>query len=136
MGLTGRRAWVRCSAPAIITTATCSKQAAAEDLFLNVLQPTDNGKALPVGEVDAKPIIGVQVADRVVVFNRQGTRLAKPFRFQVQSGDTLKILVTDLDEGNWQVWRESRIVKPAMEVSAEAGTLYFEGPAGNYELRR
>lgn len=44
--------------------------------------------------------------------------------------------MTDLAEGTWQVWRDGRIVTPAVTVSAEAGTLYFEGPAGRYELRR
>jgi heparin/heparan-sulfate lyase len=113
------------------------KQPAAEDLFLNVLQATDDGKPLPVRlRRQTAPVVTVEIADRVVLFNREGTRMTKPFTFEAQGQSTLKFLLTDLGEGNWQVWRGGQIVKPAIEVSAEAGTLYFEGPAGTYTLRR
>jgi hypothetical protein len=44
--------------------------------------------------------------------------------------------VTDLAEGNWQVWRDGQIANPALVVSHDAGTLYFGGQAGSYSLRR
>jgi len=44
--------------------------------------------------------------------------------------------VTDVAEGNWQVWRDGRIVLPAVVASGDAGVLYFEGAAGSYSLRR
>jgi heparin/heparan-sulfate lyase len=112
------------------------KQPAAEDLFLNVLQPTDDGKPVAVRALDARPMVGVEIADRVVLFNRESIRMAKPFTFEAQGRGTLKFLLTDLGEGNWQVWRGGQIVKPAMEVSAVSGTLYFESPPGRYTLRR
>jgi heparin/heparan-sulfate lyase len=113
------------------------KQSAAEDLFLNVLQPTNDGKPLPVRlRTQPAPVVTAEIADRLVLFNRQGVRLTKPFTFQVQGQGKVKLLLTDLTEGNWQVWRDGHIYKPAIEVSAEAGTLYVEGPAGTYELRR
>ena len=46
------------------------------------------------------------------------------------------VLVADLAQGNWQLWRDGKIVKPVAVVSSDEGTLYFEGPAGSYELRR
>lgn len=46
------------------------------------------------------------------------------------------MLVTDLAAGNWQVWRDGRVADPAMLVTEDAGTLYFEGPGGEYVLRR
>jgi len=42
----------------------------------------------------------------------------------------------DLADGTWQIWRDGKIVVPAVTVSSDAGTLYFEGPPGRYELRR
>jgi heparin/heparan-sulfate lyase len=56
--------------------------------------------------------------------------------FTVTGGGAWKYLVTDLAEGTWQVWRDGRIVRPAVRVAESEGTLYFEGPAGRYELRR
>ena len=35
-----------------------------------------------------------------------------------------------------QVWRDGRIVSPAVVASGDAGVLYFEGLAGSYSLRR
>jgi hypothetical protein len=49
---------------------------------------------------------------------------------------SFQYLVTGLGEGNWQIWRDGRIVQPAVTVTSDAGTLYFEGPAGSYSLRR
>jgi heparin/heparan-sulfate lyase len=48
----------------------------------------------------------------------------------------MKYLVTDLAAGAWQVWRDGKSVRPAMRVAESEGTLYFEGPAGSYQLRR
>ena len=47
-----------------------------------------------------------------------------------------QFLVTDVAEGTWQVWRDGKIVKPAVTVTGDAGVLNFEGPAGSYSLRR
>src|SRR5205085_3195927 len=43
------------------------KQPAREDLFLNVLQPTDDGSAIGVRKLEAGPVVGVQIADWVVL---------------------------------------------------------------------
>jgi hypothetical protein len=48
----------------------------------------------------------------------------------------LKLPVTDLGAGTWQVWRDGQIVLPALPVSNDAGFTYFHGPAGRYALRR
>jgi heparin/heparan-sulfate lyase len=112
------------------------KQARAEDLFLNVLEMTDDARPLPVRKVDAGSLLGIQLADRVVLLSRNGERQQTPLQFQVEGQGIQRILVADLAEGTWQIWRDGQIVKPATGVSAEAGTLYFEGPAGSYQLRR
>lgn len=112
------------------------KEPAAADLFLNVMQvmERDKGQALPVNRLDSQDMVGVRLADRAVFFNRAAERTNRPLAFSMNA--TLKCLVTDLAEGTWQVWRDGRIVNPAIAVSGDAGTLYFEGPAGNYSLRR
>lgn len=114
------------------------KEPAAEDLFLNVMQvlERDRGQALPVDRLDSQEMVGVRLADRAVLFSRTGERANRPLAFALRGSGPLKCLVSDLAEGNWQVWRDGRIVHPAIPVSGDAGTLYLEGPAGNYSLRR
>jgi hypothetical protein len=113
------------------------KQPSATDLFLNVMQIMDrSAKATAVEKIESGSTVGVRVADRVVLFNAGGDRVRGPISFQVGGGGTLRFLVTDLAEGNWQVWREGRIANPALVVSHDSGTLYFNGQAGSYSLRR
>jgi hypothetical protein len=114
------------------------REASATDYFLNVMEIMD-GKERRSGGVEkltAKDLVGVRIADRVVWFQKESERVGRPLEFTVAGAGTIGYLVTDLAEGTWQVWRDGRIVTPAVTVSAEAGTLYFEGPPGRYELRR
>jgi hypothetical protein len=114
------------------------KAPAATDLFLNVMQMLDQSAAKPfaVEKIESTDVVGLRLSDRVVLFNPRGDRATQPVSFAARGSGTLKFLVTDLTEGTWQVWRDGGIVAPALEVSGDAGTLYFEGPAGNYSLRR
>jgi heparin/heparan-sulfate lyase len=108
------------------------------DLLLNVMQMSEAGreKMLPVSRIDSDQVVGARLADRVVLFGKSGERTDRPVAFSVKGAGTLKYLVTDLAEGTWQVRRDGRVVQPAVTVSADSGTTYFEGPAGTYELRR
>ena len=113
------------------------KQLSATDLFLNVMQVMDrSAKAPPVEKIESGSTVGVRLSDRVVLFDSSGGRVRGPISFQVRGAGTLRFLVTDLAEGNWQVWRDGRIANPSLIASDDSGTLYFNGPAGVYSLRR
>jgi heparin/heparan-sulfate lyase len=114
------------------------KEPAAEDLFLNVMQALERGRgqALAVDRIDSSEMVGVRLAERAVLFSHTSDRTDRPLAFRLRGSGPLKCLVSDLAEGNWQVWRDGRIVHPAVPVSGDAGTLYFDGPAGDYSLRR
>jgi len=114
------------------------KAPAATDLFLNVMQLADRGTnaTLPVEKIEDRDLIGVRLADRVVVFSRTAECVNHALSLTVPGSGSLKYLVTDLSEGVWQVWLDGRIVHPAALVTGSSGVLYFEGPAGRYELRR
>jgi hypothetical protein len=71
-----------------------------------------------------------------VLPNPAGVRSAQPVSFTARGEGRLRFLVTDLAEGSWQVQRDGRVAIPAMTVTSDAGTLYFEGPEGNYSLLR
>jgi heparin/heparan-sulfate lyase len=110
---------------------------AATDCFLNVMEMMDTAVApLPVERLESAGAVGVRVADRLVWFQRSGARTDRPVSFTARGAGTLQFLVADLAEGVWQVWRDGAIVHPALNVAAGEGTLYFQGPAGAYSLRR
>ncbi|MFB3828363.1 MAG: heparin/heparin-sulfate lyase HepB [Bryobacteraceae bacterium] len=108
------------------------RRPAAEDLFLNVMQMTEDRPA-PVSYLQAPGLAGARVGDRVVWFARSGQRAAS-VSFTLKTA--AKCLVADLAEGTWQIWRDGRIVRPAVEVSGETGALYFDAAPGAYTLRR
>lgn len=113
------------------------KQPSATDLFLNVMQIMDSdAHPLAVEKVGNGDTAGVRLGERIVLFNTRGERTSGPVSFVSPAGVTSRILVTDLAEGTWQVWRNGRIERAAVVVSGDAGTLYLEGPAGAYNLRR
>jgi len=112
------------------------RTASATDCFLNVMQMTGASHPPAVEKLTAKGMTGVRVADRVVWFQTNGERTPRAVGFTVTGGGTLKYLVTDLAEGTWQVWRDGKIVRPAVRVAESEGTMYFEGPPGSYQLRR
>jgi len=114
------------------------RAASATDYFLNVLEVTSAGQgaAPPAEKLSATGLVGVRVAGRVVWFQKESGRIDRPVSFTVSGGTTLHYLVTDLVEGTWQIWRDGKIVTPAVTVTQAAGTLWFDGPPGTWELRR
>ena len=110
----------------------------AENYFLNVLQVADNTcKQLnEVKRLCGTRTIGVQIADRVVTFSKDSEPLAGRFQIEVEGGGTLKFVITDLKQGNWQVLKDGEIYLPIQEVKTDDGILCFEGTAGVYEFRR
>lgn len=110
------------------------REAAAADLFLNVMQVMDREVApLPVKRIEEGDLTGALLAETAVVFQREGRRTDRPVRFRLEGR---RFLALDLAEGTWQVWRDGEVAKPAVRVSAEEGALWLEGPPGKYELRR
>jgi len=113
------------------------RRPSAVDLFLNVMQVMDRetGTRLDVEPIESSDVMGLRIADRVVLFSPGGGRAARPVAFHVRGPGRLKFLVTDLAAGIWQVWRESEIARSAVVVSGDAGLAYFESLAGSYSLR-
>jgi hypothetical protein len=113
------------------------RQPSAADLFLNVVQVMDPGASpLAAAKIESKGLVGAQVADRVVLFNPAGARTANPVSFTVRANGTLRFLVADLAAGAWQIQRDGQAAQSPVTVSADAGTLYFEGLGGEYTLRK
>lgn len=102
-------------------------------LFLHVAQV---GPALPVEPIWTIDLAGVQVGEWVVAFGADATMAHQPVFFDIDRGERLKILLTGLAPGSWDVWWKGWLEHPDLPVEPTASTLFFEGPPGGYYFRR
>jgi heparin/heparan-sulfate lyase len=108
------------------------REPATEDLFLNVMQVMDRERApLAVRRIEESALAGFSLAGTTVVFQLGGRRADTTVAFRSEGN---RFLVTDLAPGNWRVTRDGAAAGPPVEVSPEAGVLWFEGPPGGYAL--
>lgn len=112
-------------------------QPSEENLFLNVMQMTDNiDKTYEVKRIDSERIVGVRIKDRVVTFSKGGDEITGKFGFTINGEGKYKFVITDLKAGNWQIKKNGKIIIPTLEAKSDEGTLCFEGTAGKYEFNR
>jgi heparin/heparan-sulfate lyase len=118
------------------------KAAAAEDLFLNVMQVTDcqSPSRWPVHRLDAGDYVGCVIegpeTSWVVLMRRDGRRSGEPVTFIVPADRPSRILVTNLVQGQWHARREGSAETRDLAVSQDSGAAWFEGPAGTWMLSR
>ncbi len=110
----------------------------AVDNFLNVMQVADAGNEdwNTAVRVDAEKVVGTAIADRVVMFSRDAKTLGETFEFSVlNTSAEYKVLLTDLAEGRWKVYRDRKLVG-RFDVDAGSGTLYFKAKGGSYTIEK
>lgn len=116
------------------------KKESKEDIFLNVIQVSDNTctHMLPVYPVEGEKVVGTAISDRVVVFSRDGRVLSEDFSFKIPKsvGKSAKVLLTDLSEGQWTVMKDGKVFDGSKLVTKEAGTIYFNAGPGVYTIVR
>lgn len=118
------------------------KVAAAEDLFLNVMQVTDRQSPArwPVRGLDTGDRVGCVIegpeASWVVLMRRDNHRSGEPVKFTVPGDHPSRMLVTDLSAGQWHARREGFSETRDVAVSEDSGSAWLEGPAGMWTLSR
>jgi len=122
------------------------KAAAAEDLFLNVMQVTDRQSLVhwPVRVIEAGARVGCLLEGPddawVVLMRRDSRRSVESEEFTVKSGvpgdRTSHVLITDLSPGQWRARREGSDEVRNITVGGDSGTAWFEGPAGTWAFSR
>jgi hypothetical protein len=85
-----------------------------------------------VRRLDNGPVIGFQLEDTTVVFQRNGQRASGAVTFRSAGS---RFLAADLVAGRWRILRDGVPAGSAVEVTPEAGVLWFEGPPGAYRLQ-
>ncbi|TYP79417.1 stalk domain-containing protein [Paenibacillus methanolicus] len=118
-----------------------NKAPANQTQFLNVMQVMDaaNGPApLNVTYSETEDYAGARIHDRVVFFAK-GFELVNQeaeFTFTGEADQTYKILVADLEEGNWTAVKEGETAAVKYQVEKDGNTLYFVGTPGTYTLQK
>jgi heparin/heparan-sulfate lyase len=118
------------------------KQAAGENLFLNVMQMTDraNGARWPVRRLETADQVGCIIdgptSSWIALFRRDGTRSGQAIRLNVPGPNACHVLVTDLMPGTWHARHESVNAGLVLEASEDSGSVWFEAKAGDWILRR
>lgn len=110
---------------------------AAEDYFLNVMQVMDaNEEKIDVIRLSGEKVIGINISDRIVLFSKNHEKIDSTFTFSVKKKNSYKILLTDLEAGNWQVQKDNKPLSKNSLVTENEGILYFEGADGTYRIKR
>jgi hypothetical protein len=79
---------------------------------------------------------GVMIADRVVLFSKTSEPLSDRIVITLEGDGLLKILVTDLTPGLWEIEKSGEKVIKSYRVNPEGHALYFVGKPGKYSLSR
>ena len=117
------------------------KEAAAENILLNVMQVTDqrSGKTFPVERVDAGSMVGCRIdgpqSDWIVLFQRDGRRTGEPVSLKLPGEKMCRILITDLETGTWQAERAGG-GKSTLNVSNETAAAWLMGKGGDWQILR
>jgi heparin/heparan-sulfate lyase len=118
------------------------KAAAADDLFLNVMQVTERegGARWPVSKLEADGRVGCRIAGPdafwLVLFRRDSARSAAPVRFPVPGSKPYRVLVPDLAAGAWTAQRAGESHALTIEADEASGAIWFEAPPGDWVVRR
>ncbi|NOU93971.1 heparinase [Paenibacillus sp. LMG 31456] len=115
------------------------ERTALEDRFLHVIQIKDHdGVEAPAAvRIDCGNMTGVQVQGWIVLFSSDGSRIGGTVDIPaVQSDRTARILVTDLEDGIWQVNTEAKLDGGGALFQTDNGTLNLQGISGSIRLSR
>lgn len=118
------------------------KKPAGEDLFFTAMQITDRTieQHWPVRRVEATDRVGCTLegpdSTWVVLMRKDSQRSAQLVEFAVEGRGQHRFLVTDLAPGRWQATHANGEKSTTIEVGAESGAAWFEGPAGKWSLTK
>ncbi len=102
-------------------------------IYLNVLDAAARpGGVREAGGID---LAGAVCCNWAVLFHTESHSARSPLFFTAPQGAS-KFLLIGLAPGDWDVWRDGFLEAGQGIVQPEEASLYFEGPAGTYFLRK
>lgn len=118
---------------AVWRTEISPKNPSETDLFLNVMQVMDadaNTRPLEVEKIETDGFIGTKLGDRIVLFSKKSKEENQAMKLKVEGKGNFKVLITDLEEGEWEVLSANRKIN----INFKDNHLYFEAVPGTYQI--
>lgn len=106
---------------------------AAEPVFVHVLRTTPGPEASPLSGFE---LAGARMGEWVVLFHTESRTARSPLSFEALGGERVRVLLTGLAPGAWELWRNGWLEDPDGVVRPQAAALYFEARPGDFFLRR
>lgn len=104
--------------------------------FLNVMQVMDadcSVSPLLIEKIETGEMIGTLIDNRIVLFSKNGNTTGRPIKLTIKGKQPVKILITDVEIGKWQVVNEKAVKKLVNSID---GCIYFTASPGNYTLAK
>jgi heparin/heparan-sulfate lyase len=117
------------------------KSASAEDLFLNVMQITDqsNDTPFPVERLDAGDMTGCRIVtpqqNWVVLFRKDAAFSEDAVHLTLAGKDISRLLITGLESGRWQARQANGSVKK-FDVNQESHCGWLELTSGEWRIEK
>lgn len=116
------------------------KTKSAVDHFLNVMQVMDYNnkeiKPLATEKVETDQLVGAKIGDRIVLFKKDGDVGAKSVSLKIDGNQLFKVLIADIQQGNWKVENLDSRKSFKCQVNASGHILRFEGGKGKYKITK
>lgn len=109
------------------------KNPSETDHFLNVMQVMNgSGKPVAVGKIETDRLVGVKIADRIVLFSKNGEVENRSIHLEITGKGMHKLLITDLEKGLWEISCPGNPSNTVGTVSNDNNLIYFQALPGNY----
>ncbi len=112
-------------------------KADATNLFMNVMQVMDaDGKITPhaVEKVENEIFIGAKIADRIVLFSKNGEINNQSFTLNISGEGTFNVLIADVQKGKWKVENKDAEKVKICNVKDQENLLVFSVAKGIYTI--
>jgi hypothetical protein len=90
----------------------------------------------PVLAVEGVDLTGARIGEWLVLFHTDAFSASSAVSFYIPGHDRLRILLTGLAPGVWQIWHNGWLEEPHAAIAKTAFSYYWEAAAGDYFLRR
>jgi hypothetical protein len=95
-----------------------------------------NNKPMPVEKYETNEFTGVKIADRLILFNKNSELFAGHVSLKIKSTGITKVLITDLQKGNWKIVCVTNKKKAIVKINNINNVIYFTAAKGEYLITK
>jgi hypothetical protein len=81
-------------------------------------------------------MVGTMIANRMVLFSRDGELIHSPVKINITGDENVKVLITDISEGDWKVECLTDNDRSISSIKNSKQLLYFTARKGEYVISK